>query len=105
MGTHVPGQCPTSAVSRLYPRQENEAPPMFNRALRALCAALFLVVSTSPAFGQVWINEIHYDDSTGTGDTGEMVEVAGAAGTDLTGWSIVLYNGGNGASYDTDALS
>ena len=51
----------------------------------------------------VFINEIHYDN-TGT-DAGEAIEIAGPAGTDLTGWSIVLYNGAGGASYDTDALS
>ena len=39
----------------------------------------------------VFINEIHYDNSST--DTGEAVEVAGPAGTDLTGWSIALYNG------------
>ena len=50
-----------------------------------------------------YLSEIHYDN-TGT-DTGEAVEVAGPAGTDLTGWSIVLYNGSGGASYDTDPLS
>ncbi|HAV77211.1 MAG TPA: hypothetical protein DCX53_07645 [Anaerolineae bacterium] len=51
----------------------------------------------------VFINEIHYDN-TGT-DTGESIEIAGPAGTDLTGWKIVLYNGSNGAVYDTDTLS
>lgn len=51
----------------------------------------------------IFINEIHYDN-TGT-DTGESIEVAGPAGTDLTGWSIVLYNGANGTIYDTDALT
>lgn len=50
----------------------------------------------------VFINEILYD-ITGT-DAGEFVEVAGPAGTDLTNWSIVLYNGTGGASYDTDSL-
>jgi predicted extracellular nuclease len=51
----------------------------------------------------VFINEIHYDN-TGT-DAGEAIEIAGPAGTDLTGWSIVLYNGAGGAVYDTDVLS
>jgi hypothetical protein len=55
------------------------------------------------ALTSVFINEIHYDN-TGT-DAGEAIEVAGPAGTDLTGWSIVLYNGANGDVYDTDALS
>src|SRR3990172_8721019 len=51
----------------------------------------------------VFINEIHYDN-TGT-DAGEAIEIAGPAGTDLTGWSLVLYNGSNGAVYDTDVLA
>lgn len=38
-----------------------------------------------------WINEFHYDNS-GT-DSGEFVEIAAAAGTNLAGWKIVLYNG------------
>ena len=60
-------------------------------------------VAVAPADGQVFINEIHYDNA-GT-DSGEAIEVAGPAGTDLTGWSVVLYNGSTGAPYDTDALS
>lgn len=47
----------------------------------------------------VFINEIHYDN-TGT-DTGEAVEIAGPAGMDLTGWSLVRYNGANGLVYTT----
>nr|WP_294812602.1 cadherin domain-containing protein [uncultured Sphingomonas sp.] len=48
----------------------------------------------APAF----INEIHYDNAGA--DSGEFIEIAGVAGTDLTGWKIVLYNGANGASYN-----
>ena len=60
--------------------------------------------STPPPTGaQVWINEIHYDNNGS--DTGEMVEVAGTAGTNLTGWSIVAYNGNGGASYKTTSIS
>jgi endonuclease G len=51
----------------------------------------------------VKFHEIHYDNS-GT-DVGEAIEVAGPAGTDLAGWSIVLYNGNGGASYGTLPLS
>ncbi len=51
----------------------------------------------------VFINELHYDNE-GT-DAGEFVEVAGPAGTDLTGWSVVLYNGVGGVVYDTDAFT
>jgi predicted extracellular nuclease len=51
---------------------------------------------------EVFINELHYDN-TGT-DTGEFIEIAGPAGTDLTGWSIVLYNGNNGSVYNSIML-
>ncbi len=52
---------------------------------------------------KVWINEFHYDN-TGS-DVGEFIELAGTAGVDLTGWSIVLYNGSNGTAYNTIDLS
>jgi predicted extracellular nuclease len=71
-----------------------------------VCAAIFhqlYFARPAAAAISVFINEIHYDN-TGT-DAGEAIEIAGPAGTDLTGWSIVLYNGAGGASYDTDALS
>ena len=51
----------------------------------------------------VFINELHYDNSGG--DVDELIEVAGPAGTDLTNWSIALYNGGNGEVYRTVSLS
>ena len=58
-----------------------------------------------PAFSQdpatVFFNELHYDND-GT-DTGEAVEIAGPAGTDLTGWSVVRYNGNGGATYTSPA--
>ena len=57
----------------------------------------------APADGAVFINEIHYDN-TGT-DTGEAIEIAGPAGTNLSGWSLVLYNGADGAVYATIALT
>src|SRR5665648_170881 len=60
------------------------------------------VLAAGPA---VFINEIHYDND-GT-DAGEAIEVAGPAGTDLTGWSLVLYNGSSTQLnfYDTVPLS
>jgi predicted extracellular nuclease len=73
-----------------------------------IALSLFALTTTirshrAAAATSVFINEIHYDN-TGT-DAGEAIEIAGPAGTDLTGWSIVLYNGAGGAVYDTDALS
>jgi hypothetical protein len=68
-------------------------------------ANTFGLVNTGQTFERAapFINEIHYDN-TGA-DTGEAIEVAGPAGTDLNGWSLVLYNGNGGASYDTIALN
>ena len=51
----------------------------------------------------VFINEIHYDNAST--DVGEAVEVAGPAGTDLGGWSLVFYNGNGNTSYGTLSLS
>ena len=68
---------------------------------RWLAAAAALMLS-SLATAQVRISEIHYDN-TGA-DVGEAIEVSAPAGTDLTGWSLVLYNGSTGATYDTDSL-
>ncbi len=57
----------------------------------------------APPGAQVFINEIHYDNA-GT-DTAEAVEIAGPAGTDLGGYSLVLYNGSFGGVYGTRALA
>lgn len=49
-----------------------------------------------------YISEIHYDN-VGT-DTGEAIEVTGPAGTDLTGWSLVLYNGSDAETYGSASV-
>src|SRR5215471_1721534 len=51
----------------------------------------------------VRFSEIHYDN-TGT-DTGEAIEISGPAGMDVTGWTIVLYNGNGAVTYNTQTLS
>ncbi|WP_109098845.1 DUF5689 domain-containing protein [Aquimarina sp. AU58] len=51
----------------------------------------------------VFINEIHYDNAST--DVEEAIEIAGPAGTDLSGWSIVLYNGSNSTVYNTISIS
>jgi len=50
-----------------------------------------------------WINEIHYDNVSD--DTGEFVEVAAPAGTDLAGWMVIGYNGATGSVYRTVQLT
>lgn len=59
--------------------------------------------SPAPTGGAVWINEIDYDN-VGT-DSNEYFEVAGAAGIDLSIYSVVLYNGSGGVPYRTNLLS
>jgi uncharacterized protein YjdB len=66
-------------------------------------ATLHVNAAAPPPSGTVHISEIHYDN-TGT-DAGEAIEVFGPAGADLTGWSIVLYDGNGGTSYNTTGLS
>lgn len=74
---------------------------LFVTPLRAAFLSAF--VSAQVGAATVFINEIHYDNA-GT-DAGEAIEIAGPAGTDLSGWSLALYNGTGGAVYDTDMLS
>ena len=59
-----------------------------------------------PEVPEIRFNELHYDN--GSTDVNEAIEVLAPAGTDLDGWSVVLYNGTNPANafvYDTDSLS
>src|SRR5262245_35760837 len=77
---------------------------MRTRTLVGMLAALSLLARVATAQTTVFINEIHYDN-VGT-DTGERIEIAGPAGTDLAGWSIVRYNGNtpaNGLVYTSPA--
>jgi len=63
-----------------------------------------LDISGSPCgTEEVWINEIHYDNS-GT-DTLEGVEIAGVTGTDLSGWTIYSYSGADGLIYSQTSLN
>ena len=53
--------------------------------------------------GALWVNELHYDDYST--DAYEGVEIAGPAGTSLSGWKVVAYNGNGGGAYKTVSLS
>jgi hypothetical protein len=50
----------------------------------------------------VWINELHYDNTSS--DTNEGVEIAGVAGTDLSNYRLVFYEGNDGGVDDEEAL-
>lgn len=70
---------------------------------KLIIALLANVFAVNMASANVWINEIHYDNTGG--DTGEFFEIAGAAGTDLSDYFIELINGSNGAVYNTVNLN
>lgn len=61
-----------------------------------------LLTRSAAAHLPVRISEIHYDNAST--DANERIEVSAPAGTDLTGWTLVLYNGSGGASYGTTPL-
>jgi len=67
---------------------------------RLLLVLSFLALSN--AVHSQWINEIHYDNS-GT-DANEGVGIIAPSGTDLSCYSIELYNQA-GTNYDTEVLS
>lgn len=55
-----------------------------------------------PADVGPFINEIHYDNLDA--DQGEGLEIVGAAGMSLDGWSLTLYNGSGMVPYGSVAL-
>jgi DNA/RNA endonuclease G (NUC1) len=60
------------------------------------------VTPTTP-LPETRFSEIHYDNAGD--DVSEQIEIEGPAGTDLSGWSIALYDGGSQHVYDTRALT
>jgi predicted extracellular nuclease len=84
--------------------------PTMTRTTR-LCLALALASGATLASRAqvanptVFINEFHYDNAST--DSGEFIEIAGPAETDLTGYSVVLYNGSatSRAPYNTVNLT
>lgn len=73
-------------------------------AALALCAAFL----STGARAEVFINEVHYDDRTSAGDTGERIEIVATAGESLSGYRVYLYNGTTsptaGTFYDNDVV-
>ncbi len=70
-------------------------------AIALACVAGLGLFTPDASAQSVFINEFHYDN-VGT-DAGEFIEIAGPPGTDVGGWSLVLYNGANGLVYTSPA--
>lgn len=68
----------------------------------SLCGWVAVIAATSVAEA-AWINEFHYDNEGA--DRGEFLEIAGAAGLDLGGWSLWFYNGSSGTNYGSLGLT
>jgi len=67
---------------------------------------LFCTLISLPVWANstsVFINELHYDNAGR--DVDEAVELAGIAGTDLTDWQLLFYNGSNGTVYNSVPLA
>jgi hypothetical protein len=97
MSNNKENQMPSESFPRV------SIPPITSAIRRTLLVAPVVLATTAAHATSVFINELHYDNAGA--DTGEAIEIAGPAGTDLTGWSLVLYNGANGTVYNTTALS
>src|SRR5262249_47651673 len=72
-------------------------------APNAIFGTATLHVDAPAPLPDVRFSELHYDNA-GT-DVNEAIEIEGPAGTDLTGWSVVLYDGNGGIPYNTQTLS
>lgn len=64
---------------------------------RLLLSTLFSIAFFIGISQSIFVNELHYDNAGA--DVDEGIEIAGPAGTDLTGYSIELYNGGTDVLY------
>ncbi|MEP7142288.1 MAG: GEVED domain-containing protein [Ferruginibacter sp.] len=62
--------------------------------------SIFILFS---AKSQVIISEIDYDNVNT--DNNEKIEIFGPAGTNLSGWKLILYDGASGLVYNTTNLS
>lgn len=63
------------------------------RLLTPLSLGCLLALAAGSAQADVFINELHYDDSTPAGDVGEAIEVVATGGEDLSTYRLYLYNG------------
>jgi hypothetical protein len=61
-------------------------------------SAIHVTAALPPPVSDIHINEIHYDNVNV--DTGEAIEIEGPAGTDIAGYTLMLYNGSDGTVYN-----
>src|SRR6476659_5178881 len=101
LGDFAPGETCTATVhASLAHDQDTEDPP---NDMAADFTWSFKTEGLPVALPDTRFSEIHYDNAGD--DVDEQIEIEGPAGTDLSGWSVVLYDGNGGDVYDSRALS
>jgi DNA/RNA endonuclease G (NUC1) len=101
LGDFAPGEsCSATIAADAVTDNDSDDPP---DAMTSNFTWSFQVGGAPVILPDTRFSEIHYDNSSD--DVNEQIEIEGPANTDLSGWSIALYNGGSGALYDQKALS
>ncbi len=72
---------------------------------KQLLSLFFMLLAVGLTAQTAFISEIHYDDVSTDNDEAVEVYLPDPQPTDLTTYSIVLYNGSNGAVYNTTTLA
>lgn len=102
LGDFAAGEtCTTTVFGAQVHDQDSDDPPDAD-ALGSDFTWTFKTEGLPVALPDTRFSEIHYENADD--DIAEQIEIEGPAGTDLAGWSIVLYNGNGGAMYDTRTL-
>lgn len=73
-----------------------------NSTVMGTGAVINVTVRDASSNNSIYISEFHYDNAGA--DVNEFIEITGPAGTNLTGYTIALYNGGDGDTYSTSNL-
>ncbi len=89
---YTPGSSASASHTAIYEFQSNDVSNQ-NNSFSIIGASS----ATPPPTPAVWINEVAVNDP-GT-DAEEFIELCGVAGTDISGWKLVLYNGYDGSNY------
>jgi DNA/RNA endonuclease G (NUC1) len=98
-GDFAPGETCTATVHASLVHDHDATP----KNMSADFSWIFKTEGSAIALPDTRISEIHYDNAGD--DVDERIEIEGPANMDLSGWSVVLYNGNGGQMYDSRPLS
>ena len=91
----------TNRLKHPFGSEKDKSNSTFGKSI--LAASLCLAMAPVAFATEVFINEIHYDNASS--DKNEGVEIAGPAGTDLSDWTLIFYNGNDKKSYKSVGLT